>query len=63
MDTIQEAHEREGWEYSSYKHIKNLYDAIGKESKQNPATSKNIIAISDLLSKEEQQEALNLQRK
>ncbi len=58
MDIIQEAHEREGWKESSYKHIKNLYDAIGKGGKKDPLTNKNRLAISNILSEEELQEVM-----
>jgi len=62
-DTIQGAHEREGWKVSSFKNIKNLYDAIGKGTAKDPATDKNLIAISGLLSEAERKEALSVQRK
>ncbi len=58
MNIIQEAHEREGWKQSSYNHIKNLYDAIGKGGKKDPLTNKNRSAISNILSEEELQEVM-----
>jgi len=63
FEIIQEAHDREGWSAGSQKNIKNLYDSLGRGTKKDPATMRNLTEIAGFLSEEELKEALSLVNK